>query len=601
MRKHKNLMVLASLGVAGAVLLAGCSSGAGNSSSSKPSASSGAKAAGWNEAIDNIVRPSTKTGGTLNLGALGDCDSWDPARTYYAFCWVNQRLFTRTLLAYKPVPGPAGSELAPDLAAAEPTVSSDGLTWTFTMQSGLKWQDGTPLTSADVKYGLERLWATDVINGGPSSYYLCLLDTCDAKGNPQYGGPYSDKNNQPKVNGKPSIVTPNATTIVFHLANPFSDFKYLMATPASAPVPKSKDTGTTYTNHPFASGPFKIANYDAGKSITFVRNTEWSQATDKIRHPLVDKVIITMLSDAQDLDKRLQTGSMDFEVDGGVQTTFIAQIVGNQSLQANADNPVTGFTRFAVVFQTVKPLDNINCRKAVFYALDKSALRLIRGGQYGGDIATTMMPQNVPGADTSYDPYPSGPNATGNLTAAKAALTACGKPNGFTVNMAYANEGNGPRLFASVQNSLARVGIKVNPKPAQSSTFYSTYIGSPANVVKQNIGLALAGWGADFPSGYGFYNSIANGKAILPTGNTNYPSLNDPKVNTLLAQFEKLTDPTAREQAASALDKQVMANAVYLPFQFDKSVYYRNPRTTNIYLQAGLGSFYDIVNVGVTQ
>jgi peptide/nickel transport system substrate-binding protein len=315
----------------------------------------------------------------------------------------------------------------------------------------------------------------------------------------------------------------------------------------------------------------------------------------------VNQINLNFYSDAQDLDKRLQTGLIDFQIDGGVQPTFIANIATNPTLKANADNPVTGFIRYAVVFQTVKPLDNINCRKAVFYALDKKALRIIRGGQFGGEIATTMMPPVVPGADATYDPYPSGPTQSGDLKAAKAALVACGKPDGFSVNMAYVNEGLGPRLFASAQNSLGRVGIKVTAKQGPSSSFYSTFIGTPANVVRQNIGIALAGWGADFPSGYGFWNAIANGNAILPTGNSNYASLNDPKVNSLLNSFERLSDPAARSASASAMDKQVMANAVYLPFLLDKTTYYRGPRTTNMYLQFGLGSYYDIVNAGVSQ
>ncbi len=195
-------MALATLGVASAVVLAGCSSSGGNSASpsSSPSASSG-----WNAAIESVVRPSTKQGGTLNLGALSDCDSWDPARTYYSNCWVAQRLLTRTLLAYNPVPGKDGSLVSPDLATAMPTVSSDGLTWTFNIPSGLKFEGGLPLTTKDIKYGLERLWATDVINGGPSSYYLCLLDTCDKTGAPQYKGPYTDKNNEPQAHSNSVI------------------------------------------------------------------------------------------------------------------------------------------------------------------------------------------------------------------------------------------------------------------------------------------------------------------------------------------------------------------------------------------------------------
>ena len=237
----------------------------------------------------------------------------------------------------------------------------------------------------------------------------------------------------------------------------------------------------------------------------------------------------------------------------------------------------------------------------MFYALNKDALRKIRGGPYGGQIATTMINPSVPGADPSYNPYPNGKDYRGDIPAAKAALTKCGHPTGFSVNMAYVAEGRGPALFASIQSSLARAGIVVNGKPQGQAGFYSNYIGSPANVKAQNIGLALAAWGADFPSGYGFYNPIASGDSIMPVGNSNYASLDDPAINAMLKKYETLSSAADRMKLTDQIDKAVMGQAVYLPFQYDKSVYYRNARTTNIYMQAGLGSFYDIVNVGVSK
>ena len=94
----------------------------------------------------------------------------------------------------------------------------------------------------------------------------------------------------------------------------------------------------------------------------------------------------------------------------------------------------------------------------------------------------------------------------------------------------------------------------------------------------------------------GFWNSIANGSAILPQGNTNYPSLNDPVVNKILdaAPLGKSTDANFR-----ALDDQVMKDAVYLPILFGKSLYYRNPRLTNVTANNALAfGIYDFVNVG---
>jgi peptide/nickel transport system substrate-binding protein len=586
------------VGVA-ALALAACG---GSSGSSSPSASSsgGGVPSSYNAAVTNIVNASDKTGGTLKLGAGGDCDSWDPARTYYAWCWDMQRLFSRTLMAYQRAPGTAGTKVVPDLATAPGQASADKKTWTYHLQSGLKWDDGTAITSADLKYAMERLFATDVINGGPTFYYLCLLDTCDATGTPEYNGPYKSPSKEPMVNAAPSMDTPDASTIVFHLASAYSDWDYLMAVAAAAPVPKARDTGNNYTKAPASSGPFMIDKYDVGKSITFKRNPNWSQATDKIRQPKVNAIDMQIITDPDAADKALQAGTIDLEPDGGVQATFRTQINDSATLKAQADNPVTGFTRYLVVTQTVAPLTNVHCRRAIFYAINKTDLRIARGGSYGGDIANTMAPPSIPGYDATADAYPDGGDNTGDIAKAKEELSLCGQPNGFTVNEAYVNKGAATKVFVASQNALARVGIKVVSAPGDQASYYSTYIGSPANIVSKKLGILQAGWGADFPTGNGFWNSIVSGDAILPTGNTNYASLKDPVVDGLLKQGLTETDPTKLASIYKQVDAQVMQDAVMLPYVYDKTLYWHTARLTNLYLQAGLGYYYDYVNIGVS-
>ena len=587
------------VGVA-ALALAAC----GGSSTPAPSSSgsSGGEAvvkSAFNAATTAIVNASAKTGGTLKLGAANDCDSWDPARTYYAWCWDMQRLFSRTLMAYQHAPGTAGVKVAPDLATAAGAASADKKTWTYHLQAGLKWDDGTPITSADIKYAMERLYATDVINGGPTFYYLCLLDTCDKSGAAAYTGPYKQPTAEPMVNGAPSMDTPDATTIVFHLSQAYSDWDYLMAVAAAAPVPKARDTGNKYTEAPASSGPFMIDKYDVGKSITFKRNPNWSQATDKIRSPKVTAVNMQIITDPDQADKELQTGQIDLEPSNGVNASFRAQIDGSPTLKAQADNPVTGFTRYLVVTQTVAPLTNVHCRRAIFYAINKADLRTARGGSYGGDIANTMSPPGIPGHDATANPYPNGADNTGDLAKAKDELTQCGQPNGFTVNMAYVNTGAGPKVFLATQAALSRVGIKVVSAPGDGASYYTTYIGSPANIVQKKLGILVAGWGADFPTGNGFWNSIVSGTAILPTGNTNYASLKDPVIDAALADGLTQSDPAALAADYKKVDAEVMQDAVMLPFQYDKTLYWHTARLTNLYLQAGLGYYYDYVNIGV--
>jgi peptide/nickel transport system substrate-binding protein len=592
MTKTRGLRALVSVGVAASVVAAGLLGASAASASTRPAAGSS-----FGAAITGIVNPSTKQGGTLHLNAIGDCDSWDPARTYYGYCWVLQRIFTRSLLAYPAVPGTRGAVPVPDLATALPKYSNGGKTVTVTLKSGIKYSTGAVIKAGDIKYAIERLYS-DQITGGPVTYYQCLLDTCTADGTPQYKGPYTDKKNQPKIGGKPSILV-SGNTITFHLKSAFSDFNNLLALSTSAPVPAAQDKGGNYTNAVVSSGPFKFKSYSPQTGVVWVRNPFFSQASDKVVHPHASQINLVFQSDPTITDAAILQGSVDYAVDGGVQTPTLAKVISNANLKKYADNPVTIFTRYISVMQAVAPLNNIHCRRAIFYAINKAALRTIRGGSYGGQIAGTMLNPSVPGANASYNPYPSGVGSQGNLPKAKAELAACGKPNGFYVNVAYVPNGRGVKIYEALQAALKRVGITTGSKQSDAAHFYSTFIGSPSNIKKQSLGLAVVGWGADFPSAYGFFQSIANGNAILPAGNSNYASLNDPKVNSLLNKFESLTNAKQQAATATAIDHQIMADAVYLPFQFDKSFYIRTPRLTNIYLQAALGSYYDTVNVGV--
>jgi peptide/nickel transport system substrate-binding protein len=257
MTRRGRLGVVAVVAVIAVGLSACGGSSGGGGSTTKKATTSGAS--GANAAITGVVNPSTTQGGTLNVESRrGDCDSWDPARTYYGFCWTLQRLFTRSLMGFNPKPNT--TDVVPDMATAPGTHNAANTQWTYHIQAGLKWQDGTPITTADIKYGLERVFATDVINGGPNQYYLCYLSKCDSKGNPAYAGPYKDK-----TGGLDSIQTPDATTIVFNLVKPVGIWDYLMALPTSAPVEKSKDTGATYAQHVQSSGPFMFQSYSPKK------------------------------------------------------------------------------------------------------------------------------------------------------------------------------------------------------------------------------------------------------------------------------------------------------------------------------------------------
>ena len=148
--------------------------------------------------------------------------------------------------------------------------------------------------------------------------------------------------------GLNAVQTPNATTIVFHLAKPFADFNYVVAIPQSAPVPPNKDTGTNYQLHPISTGPYKFQSYQLNKTLTMVPNTFWKASTDPNASQLPSKVVINWNVNANDLDNRLLAGDLDVDAAGtGVQAAARAKILSSPTLKASSDNPISGFLWFA--------------------------------------------------------------------------------------------------------------------------------------------------------------------------------------------------------------------------------------------------------------
>src|SRR5260370_2318631 len=299
--KRRGFTGLAAVGAVATLALAAC--GGGSSSSSGGGGGGGASGpSGFSAAVTGVVNPSShKSTGTLSFGSSSTPDTNDPGTTYYAFMWNFTRLYTMPLMTYKSCPGACGLQVVPDLATGPGVVSNNGLTWTDTIKPNVKFEDGTTVTSSDVKYAVERTFDRTLFPLGPS-YYTLLLGG-NAKTCP---GRYKDRSKN--LMGLTAIDTPNATTVVFHLAKPFADFNYVAAIPQSAPVPPNKDTGANYQLHPMSTGPYKFQSYQLNKQLTLVPNTFWNPATDPNAQQLVGPIHMTLHMHAHHIDNRLLAG-----------------------------------------------------------------------------------------------------------------------------------------------------------------------------------------------------------------------------------------------------------------------------------------------------
>ena len=545
----------------------------------------------FNAGSTMVVNSSTHKGGTITFADSSTPDSLDGGNTYYAWVLNFNRLYQTPLTTYPSCPGQCGLGLVPGLATNTGSVSSDGLTWTFHLKTGVLYSNGTAVTSSDVKYAVERTFDRSVLANGPS-YFQVVLGGNAAK----YPGPFKDR--AKNLMGLTAVTTPDSHTIEFHLAMPYPDFPYVVAFPQTAPVPPSADSGanggSNYQLHVLSTGPYMLQSYQLNKQAVFVDNPRWNPSWDPQAKQLASKIMLNLNVNANDIDQRLLHGDIQMDASGtGVQAAARAQILLSPSLKKQADDPLAGFLWFVYINTKVAPLTNVHCRKAVEYAANKVDLQTAYGGPVaGGDVASTVMLPITIGYQ-KYDLYEATSKQTGDLVKAKAELTACGQPNGFTTAAAYRSDR--PKEVAAataLQAALARVGIRLLLHGYPSGNYYTDFAGVPKFVHQHGLGLDFGGWAADWPNGNGMMDAISNGNAITVSGNANIEELNDPVVNGLFNQSNKVGLPAAARTALwPQIDMGIMSQAGILPEVYAKSLLYRSPSLTNVYVQPYYGMY----------
>ncbi|SDD85891.1 ABC transporter substrate-binding protein [Actinokineospora iranica] len=580
----KRLVTAVAAGAAVAMALSACggtSSNGGDGGTTTPA---------FNAALTTTFNPSDKKGGIIKIANAGTWDSLDPGETYYSYAWNFLRLYGRSLLMFKPAPGGASNELVPDLAESLGVSGDEGKTWTYKLRAGVKYEDGTPVTSKDVKHAVLRSTDKETFPNGPA-YFEGYLNLPEG-----YQGPYKTKD----MDTNSAIETPDDRTIVFHLKKPFGGFDYFAHLPQTVPVPEAKDTGAKYREHVISTGPYKFQDNEIDKSFKLVRNDQWDPATDPNRRALPDGYEVTMNVNADDIDNRLISGDLHVDITGtGVQPASLPRVLGDPALKASADNPTSARLWYTSINPTVAPLDNIECRKAIEYAADRTGYQTAYGGVFsGGDIATTLLPPQIPGAQ-KFDLYPAGPDNKGDIAKAKEALAACGKPDGFETNIAYRAERPKEKATAeSLQAALGRVGIKLTLKGFPQGDYFAQFAGNPPYVKANNLGLATNGWGADWNDGFGFLSQIVDSRVIRETGGSSNTSVRIPEVDKMLDDAIAETDKAKREAMWGAIDKRVMEEAVILPGVHAKSLLLRGKGLTNVFVSDAY-NMYDYLALGL--
>lgn len=453
------------------------------------------------------------TGGTLYFITHAEqFDHIDPARVYTGrdIAFLNSYLY-RNLVSYKPVAGAAGSSLVADLATNTGVPSNAAKTWKFTLRAGVTWEDGSAVTCEDVRYGVSRPFAGDVITDGPQYLVQALNIPKLADGSSAYKGPYK-KTGQALFD---KAVTCSGNTVTFNLNRSFADFNYALTYPAGAPVKKSKDTGDKYDLKPFSNGPYKIASYKIGDQMELVRNTAWKKSSDAVRTPYPDNIVVRFglaedVRDAIMLENQIpNTASLDALLPANNRAFF-----ADPKLKSQRNNVYDPYVRYAAMNVSKGKMDCLDIRKAVFFAIDTQALIDLSGGSvfYGEPGDNPVKP--VLGLDykkTTGNIHDANWKITGNATYAASLLakakTSC--PAAYAratdadkgIVWDIAQSATNQKASVLIQDAVKAAGINMKFNFIPSGQYYSTVL-DPA---KQND-ISSAGWGADW----------ANASTVLP-------------------------------------------------------------------------------------
>jgi peptide/nickel transport system substrate-binding protein len=521
------------------------------------------------------------TGGTLTY--LTNSEGWthaDPNRNYTGLhiAWFGSYMH-RTLTAYDRKAGAEGSTVVPDLATDTGTASNDNKTWEFTLRDGVTFEDGSAITCEDIKYGVSRTFATDIITDGPT-YAIGMLDGTD-----NYKGPYNtDADNDVASYDKAVTCSEDNKTITFNLRRSVGDFNYTVTYLSFSPVPKAKDTGDGYDLKPVSSGPYKIQSYSKTDSMVLVRNDKWNRSSDPLRadRAFPDKIVVKFGQAEEVRDQLLITDkdkyavSLDALLPTNQSTVFDADGNPKAEFEGRAINVLDPYVRYAAV--NVAKLNCLPIRKAIYYAKDFKGLITLAGGQaFNGDPADGVIKplMGLDYAKTGYASDDADWKQEGNVAKAQELMAQAkmdcpdlharvtDPKRGIVYDIADSETNKkGSAIWIE---SLAKVGIVIKFNFIEPGSYYAVVL-DPS---KQGD-LSAAGWGPDW----------ANASTVIPelfTEGAGFPlsqNWNDPAY----AEFKERSDANLAEpdrvkqgKEWAALNKYVMDQMWIIPGTFSKT------------------------------
>jgi peptide/nickel transport system substrate-binding protein len=475
-------------------------------------------------------------GGTFRYDNINDFDYIDPSLAYFSHTWQLGAAVGLQLLGYADKEGPEGSRLRAEAAAGMPTVSRDGKTYTFKIKQGFRFSNGTPVTSRNFAFAINR--ALNPRMQSPAASFV--EDIVGAKA--VLDG---------KVATASGVRTPNNTTLVVRLTKVAPDFLSRMTMEFFPAMPTNTPIEPEGVNAPMVSaGPYYVKEWVKGRSALVARNPYWNNNKEPwkslARPANVDAIAYTIGNSLDATKLRIDKNDTDY---GGVPTSAYSGLVDQFGI-----NKERFFIRKNLVFwylalnnESALFKGNLKLRQAVNWAIDRPQM-VRQHGFLAGGRTDQILPPGMPGFK-NFSVYPLGGVNNNSLNKAKG-LANGNLRGGKAVFYAF-NSSFGPTVAQVVQYNLKQIGIDLEIK-----SFTRTVQHEKVGTRGEPFDISHSGWGADYADPSNFINVLLDGSRIQAANNVNEAYFNDPKFNSAMAKAASLSGD-ARLQAYSNLDRDI--------------------------------------------
>ncbi len=524
-----------------------------------------------------------ESGGTLRVLASSEIDSLDPGVTINQFGWMVSEATQRTLIKIG-----RGSEkgLRPDIAVAPPKVDYRKGLVEFKLRDDVRFSPPVDrvVRAGDFKYAIERSLLPGVANGYVNSYLNNLVGYAVAR-REAIRSPHT----APDIVG---ITTPDRRTLRLHFKGRVPPVAIdVLALPLGAPVPAAyarrfdATIPSTYDQHVVATGPYMVAN-DASGSLTgfqpgiatrLVRNPSWKRSTDDQPAYLDEVRIENGYTNTDVASRRILNGQSMVNGDFPPEPAFLRYAATERPDQL-VMMPARS-TIYASLNTTIKPLDDLDVRRAIVAATNRELIRLSRGGAMVGPLATHFIPPGVSGFEEAGGLEGPGfdflQHPEGDEQVAASYMKRAGYEDGVydgdaELLMVTDSTAAGRQVAELVRQVLESLEIPVRIQSVSRDVMYSRY----CNVPRAEVAICPnVGWLTLVDDPQTVLDEAFSGDEIRRVNNSNWSQLAVPSIDRQIRRARWITDSERRAQAWGRIDREITRLAPAIPQIWSKVPY----------------------------